>query len=850
MKRMKPTKDNLMIELSEARLLIDELKKSLSDNRKIDEVIKESEKRYRLLADNARDVIWVLDENLRYAYVSPSTEKLRGYKHEEVMSQTMDQVLAPESFQRAVGIFLKEFELEMNGMRHQPDWSMTLELELICKDGSTVWTEVNISLIYDESGNPKGILGQTRDIGERKRAEEALRSSEAKYRFLTENMNDIVWTADLNFNITYDSPATERILGFTVAERMTQKAEKMITPESYAHILKTLSAELERENELGADPNRSVKLELEYYHKNGSTVWMESVVTAIRDDSGKLVGMQGVSRDIMDRRRAESALRESERRFRTIFQKSLDIIVTLDGSGSMVFGSPSVQSILGYAPGDLMGRSPLELIHPDDLEGVIKDLEEVYQKTNRGMPSEFRLLKADGTWVHLEANGQNLLDDPAIGGIVITARDITMRKHVEEELRKHRDHLEDLVRERTVKLVKAKEDLEKQIEERKRAEDALRVNEEIYRIHFSFSHDILFTSNEESRIISITPNVKRVLGYKPQELVGKTLEEAHVLHSDDMTGAFDYARRLLSGEVMGRQTYRFITKDGKTKYGEVSGVPLMRKGFSSTLISVARDVTERVEKEQALTETLDRYQAHFSLTDDVLVSLDNKLKIKSISPNVKKVLGYDPEDLVGEPAHKLGIMASEYINEAWDEALHLLSGQTINNSIYEFIRADGRRIFGEVSSSPVIRDGRVVEIVSVCREITERIRKEKSLRENEATAQALLNACTDFMVLIDTTGRILHMNKKASENLGKEVHELLRTSVFDHMPKEVAKRRKIYFDQVISSCRPVRFEDENGGRMFNSSLFPVCNEMGKVAKIVIYARDVTESKQEPAKIRM
>src|SRR5208337_480418 len=293
---------------------------------------------------------------------------------------------------------------------------------------------------------------------------------------------------------------------------------------------------------------------------------------------------------------------------------SLDIIIILDRNGFMTYETPSLESILGYQPGYLIGKSPFELIHPADLERVANALNEVYLKTNPGIPTEFRFRKADGTWVYLEAIGQNLLEDLAVNGIVITARDITERKRTEhllevsqkkftaafqsspapmvitdpsngrivdvnsaceswsgyrrdeaigkttveigilsvdqreelyreingkgktdflemtyhtkdgetrnilhsarfieidnepfllshihditeqrkaeEELKSHRDHLEDLVKERTTKLIQANERLKQEIEERKRVEDSLRANEEIFRIHFSLSNDV------------------------------------------------------------------------------------------------------------------------------------------------------------------------------------------------------------------------------------------------------------------------------------------------------------------------------------------------------------------------
>ena len=850
MRHTKPTKDQIMIELVEARQLISELKKSASDRNSIEEAIKGSEEHHRNLVENAHDVVWVFDLNLGYTYISSSVKRLRGYSVEEAMKQRLNQVLTPDSYKKAMEMFERERDLEVSGHRHSPDWSITSDFEMIHKDGSTFWVEITMNPLHDESGRIKGIMGITRDISERKRAEEALKKSEAKYRFLTENMNDIIWTADLDFNVTYDSPVVEKVLGFTVNERMTQEAHRMLTPDSFVRAINTLHAELGRDQDEGSDPGRSIKLELEYYHKNGSTVWMECVVSAIRDDSGKIIGIHGVSRDITDRMHAESAVKESEERFRSLIQKSLDIIIILDRNGFMTYETPSLESILGYQPGYLIGKSPFEFIHPDEIKRVANDLNEVYLKTNPGIPTEFRCRKADGTWVYLEAIGQNLLEDPAINGIVITARDITERKRSEEELKSHRDHLEDLVRERTAKLIQANERLKQEIEESTRTKDALHVNEEIFRIHFSLSNDVMFTSDEAFRVLSVTPNVERVLGYKPQELVGRTFQEMDVLHPDDIDKATDNAKHVLSGGASRHPTLRFITKDGKTKFGEVSGVPLIKKGHGTTLISVARDVTERIEKEQALLETLDRYRTHFSLTDDVMFTFDHKLRINSVSPNVEKVLGYKPEELIGKPVHKLDVLSPEYLDEALDEAFHLLSGQTINSSIYEFITKDGKRKFGEFSSSPLKRDGRVVEVITVAREITESIKKGKLLRETEDTAQALVNACTDFMALIDITGTIIYINKAASERLGRSIKELLGTCIFDNLPKEVADRRKIYFEQVISSGNPIRFEDENRGRLIHSSWIPVYNELGKVTRIAIHARDITELKQAFFKSKM
>jgi PAS domain S-box-containing protein len=142
--------------------------------------------------------------------------------------------------------------------------------------------------------------------------------------------------------------------------------------------------------------------------------------------------MLGTVGDITERKRAEEALKQSEERFRSLFQNSADIVVILDVNGLVSYDTPSFSRILGYPHGHLLGRNPLDLIHPDDVEKVALDLGDVYQNRNDGTPTEFRFRKADGTWIFLEAIGNNLQDYPGINGLVITARDITERKKAED----------------------------------------------------------------------------------------------------------------------------------------------------------------------------------------------------------------------------------------------------------------------------------------------------------------------------------------------------------------------------------------------------------------------------------
>jgi len=135
-----------------------------------------------------------------------------------------------------------------------------------------------------------------------------------EHQFLTDHMADIIWTTDLNFQTQYISPSVKNILGFTQEERKLQSLEEMLTPESIETTLRILTKELEHEKEGSLDPHRSINIEVEYYKKDGSTIWMENHVKAIRDSEGQITGLLGVSRDISRRKAYENQLIASKKR--------------------------------------------------------------------------------------------------------------------------------------------------------------------------------------------------------------------------------------------------------------------------------------------------------------------------------------------------------------------------------------------------------------------------------------------------------------------------------------------------------------------------------------------------------
>ena len=273
----------------------------ITERKDAEKALHESKKILRAIIESTADGILVVDEtgkvthtNNRFAQMWQIPDGLiRTGEDEKLLDFVLGQLKEPEAFLSKVQTLYK---------------TLDEDFDIIDFKDSRIFERFSCPLIRDS--RIAGRVWSFRDVTDRKRAEEALRESEERYRLLADNIRDVIWLRDMKLNIKYISPSVMRQRGYTVEEAMALKLEENWTPDSLKKVRKVLLEELEIEKNKKKDMHRSRTIEIEANCKGGSTIWAESKMTFLRDKDGEPIGIIGVTRDISERKEAREALKE------------------------------------------------------------------------------------------------------------------------------------------------------------------------------------------------------------------------------------------------------------------------------------------------------------------------------------------------------------------------------------------------------------------------------------------------------------------------------------------------------------------------------------------------------------
>ncbi|PKN92400.1 MAG: hypothetical protein CVU44_14785 [Chloroflexi bacterium HGW-Chloroflexi-6] len=315
------------------------------DKHQSEAALRESEERYRMLAENMSDTVWLMDMDLRTIYISPSVTRLRGFTLSEINAAPFDQLMTSDSLKRFLQLFAEIHEPEFLSSQKQ-QISKTIELELFKRDGSKFWSENTYVLIRNTEGRPVNILGTGRDITERQQAEETLRKSEIRFRKLIENAPGAITLLGTDGRLKFVSSSTERVMGYTPEETLGANPADYTHPDDLPMVIGVLQ-------ELLQNPGQQRTLQYRFKHKDGSWRWVESTISNLLQEPG-IEALTFNFQDISERKKTEEALNLQA----TALNAAANAIVITDRNGAIQWINPAWTALTGYSAEESFGKTP------------------------------------------------------------------------------------------------------------------------------------------------------------------------------------------------------------------------------------------------------------------------------------------------------------------------------------------------------------------------------------------------------------------------------------------------------------------------------------------------------------
>jgi len=491
-----------------------------------------------------------------------------------------------------------------------------------------------------------------------------LAEKEAKYRFLAESMNDIIWTLDTDLNLTYISPSMERITGYRPSDWMSLEPSRLIDDESNAKINKVITEELRNERPSGAGIRKAVTVEAKYFHRDGSSRWMENVIIGTRDEKGSLTGFLGVARDITERKKTEEALRLSEERLRTLINAMPDIVCFKDGEGRWIEANEFDLKLFELEGVPYRGMKDSELA---DYSSFYRDAfltcEETDEKAwQAGILSraDEAIPRPDGTTMVFDIiKLPTFTADGKRKGLIVVGRDIT---------------------------------------ERKKAEEELRISEERWEFALEGAGEGVWDWNALTDKVFFSRQWKAMLGFEEHE-IGESLNEWESrVHPDDLPGTLEKIKRHFDCEdPVYMSEHRVCCKDGTYRWILDRGKVISRTddGRPLRVIGTHADISSRKKAEEELKR---------SISEKEILMRELQHRVKNNLSIVTSLLAIETGKLHDENSKKIfkGIHSrirsmSELYNELYQsseiDCINLRKYlDTITRSIIEISSSEAERI--------------------------------------------------------------------------------------------------------------------------------------------------------------
>jgi PAS domain S-box-containing protein len=774
----------------------------VTERKQAEERIRDSERRYRLLAENIADVVWTVNTTClaRLTYISPSVTRLLGYSVEESMAKEMKDVFTPASFDSAMKAFEEEMGNERKGYadRHR---SRVLELQLRHKDGSLVDVEANFSLVEGADGQNDEILAVARDITGRKQVEETLDKSEERYRTFIENASEAIFVVQDGM-IKFMNPKGEELSGYSLGELASRPFVEFIHPDDIDMVVDRHARRLKGE----PVPQR---YELRIVRKEGSIRWGELNAVSISWEGRAAVLC--FMNDVTERKQAADTLKQSEERYRTILEEMGDGYFETDLPGNITFANDALINLLGYSKDEMIGMNSKDLRPAKEWSPVFQAYNRMY-KTGEPLRNFLtEVICKDGRHLFAETSAFPIRNDQnEIIGFRGVRHDIT---------------------------------------ERKRAEEMLRESEEKYRLIFETSLDYIIQVDSEGRFLAANPATAKSLGVPVEELIGKSIFE--VMPRKVAQERFENLRKALDeGQP------RIFEDERAGRYFHNIVIPIETSDQEEAVQVITRDITERKQATEALMRSEERYRTILDEMEDAYFEVDLGGHLTFVNDATCRALGYSNEKLMGMSYRNFTAEEDvEPVFRVFNEVY--LTGVPNKSFCWRIVSRDGTRRFVEHSAFPVRNDkGEITGFRGVGRDMTERKQAEEKVRQSEENYKALFNSSVIGTIVLDAEAmKVVMANKAAAKIFGfASPEEGIGLNPVDLVPPEDVEQvvgliTKEMFEQDLRQPREVRAVTRDGRQIWISATGSRIMHEGRLAGLISFT-DITEQKQQRERLMM
>ncbi len=750
----------------------------LAKTKKAEELLRLSEERYRNLFENAKDVIILFDLKGNVTSANKGAEKY-GFNRSGMLGKNMLKFVSKRYWPK----LLKDVAQIALGKTAEG------RIEIHTPKGDKIAGYRSNPIFSDN--RIVGIQTILEDTTEHEKTEEDLRESEGRYNALIESINDVFFAIDRDFRYTYWNKASERLTGISAKDAIGKSLTEVFPD------VEGTEVEQFYQNTLRTNQHQTF---VNKYRMGDRDSVFEIDAYPTKD------GLSVFVKDISERKKTEETLRESEEKYRNLFESAMDAIVTLDLKGSITAVNSSVLRF-GYEKEDLVGKNILDFVSKEYWPAVMRD----FSKVAQGEPAknEVELVVPVGK-ILVEYHAGAVVKENNVAGVQINIRDVTERKKSEELLRESEERFRDLFE--------------------------------------SIQDPVGIFVGKEGHLIEYNAAFKKSSGYADEELKGKVFLD--FVHPDDRAMVLEkYQTKYSEEELPLVYEIRGVNKKGESVPLELSVSTYKQKGKVIGIEVIHRNITERKKAEEALRETKEYLDNLLNYANAPVIVWDNEQKISLFNNAFEALTGYEKKSMLGRNIDVLfPPLQKTEILQTIERATRGEKWQSVEVPI--LCKDEETRIALWNSANIQDKDGNIVATIAQGQDITERKALEDALQDAKQKWTSLTENTDDIVMIVDSEGIIQYINRTIppytpEETIGKTVYEYVPREQHDTLRSSLKKTFEmgVPLSYVVSSNIP-----KIGTIWFETKIVPVKDDE-KTVSAILMSTDITELKNTEERLK-